>query len=272
MGGSIASRQWSFGDGHTARGPVVQHTYRAEGSFRASLTVTDNDGNTDSTSQVIRVVKPNVPPVADFSFTPGVLIYPSEVAFDGGPSRDPDGSIAQYNWNFGDGGRASGRNVRHMFTHWGNFTVRLTVVDDRGEETSKSRQVEIKRLMQPLNISWETHKDESLFQTRIVNNLSWERNPANDSLGVQIVLYRVWRKKTGEGNLAYKLIAELGGETYSYLDRNVDADDAFVYTVTLRDNHGHESPIVGGAAAVPGLVQPSREFRPFLRRSRTGGI
>jgi hypothetical protein len=125
--------------------------------------------------------------------------------------------------------------------------------------------------MQPLNIRWETHKDESLFQTRIVNNLTWDRNPANDDLGVQVVLHRVWRKKSGESDLAYKLIAELTGETYGYLDKNVDADDSFVYTVTVRDNYGHESPIAGGFASTPGLVQPSQKFQPFQRKTKAEG-
>jgi chitodextrinase len=270
-GGSIASRQWSFGDGGAARGPVVRHTYRTEGNFTASLTVTDNNGNTDGSTQVIRVIKPNVPPVANFSYTPGALIYPSPVDFDAGSSRDPDGKIVQYNWNFGDHGRASGRNVRHAFASWGEFTVRLTVQDDRGAEATRTHRVPIRRLLQPLNIRCESFKDESLFQTRIVNNLSWDRNPGNDDLGVQIVLHRVWRKKSGEADLAYKLIAELAGDTYTFMDKGVDAESTYVYTVTLRDNHGHESPITGGAAVSPGFVQPNQDFQPFLRRTKVGG-
>lgn len=46
--GTIQSYEWSFGDGSTATGRTVQHAYETAGDFRASLTVTDDDGVTDS--------------------------------------------------------------------------------------------------------------------------------------------------------------------------------------------------------------------------------
>ncbi|MEH6558600.1 MAG: S8 family serine peptidase [Oceanicoccus sp.] len=44
----IVSYQWDFGDGSTADGPVVYHSYTAGRSFSATLTVTDSNGNRDS--------------------------------------------------------------------------------------------------------------------------------------------------------------------------------------------------------------------------------
>jgi PKD repeat protein len=267
--GTIVSRSWSFGDGGTAVGPIVTHTYQKNGNFTARLTVTDDDGNTASATQVIEVFKPNEPPVADFKFTPETGIYPCEITFDAGASRDPDGSIVLYSWNFGDSGRAAGRVVKHTYTRWGTFSVSLTVQDDREATAIRSRKIEIHRLLQPLNIRWQTNKDESLFQTRYVNAVSWDPNPANDSLGVQIVLHRIWRKKTGEGDLAFKVIGEVTEDVYSYMDKNVAADTTYVYTVTVRDNQGHESPIVGGGGS-PSLIQPDRDFKSLLRRNKIG--
>jgi hypothetical protein len=157
--------------------------------------------------------------------------------------------------------------VSHTYTRWGTFSVSLTVRDDRDDTASKSRDIEIHRLLQPLNIHWQTNKDDSLFQTRYVNAVSWERNPGNDSLGVQIVLQRIWRKKTGESDLAYKAIGEVTAEVYSFMDKDVAADITYVYTVTVRDGQGHESPIVAGGGN-PSLVQPSKDFQPLQRRSR----
>ena len=54
------------------------------------------------------------------------------ISFDGGGSSDPDGSIVSYNWNFGDGGTASGVRVNHRFVQAGTYTVTLTVTDDQG--------------------------------------------------------------------------------------------------------------------------------------------
>jgi chitodextrinase/predicted DNA-binding WGR domain protein len=267
--GSIVSYDWNFGDGGTAAGAIVTHTYTTSGTFSASLTVTDNDGKTGNASGDIQVSNPNQPPVADFNFTPSTGIYPCEIAFDGGPSRDPDGTIVDYSWNFGDGGRGSGRVPRHTYTRWGTFSVSLTVWDDSGASANKVRSIEIRRIFQPLSIRWESHKDESLFQTRYVNEVSWERNPANDSLGVQIVLHRIWRKKTGESDLAFKPVGEVTGDVYSYIDKGAGSDNTCVYTVTARDSQGHESPIVGGGGN-SSLLQPRKDSQPLFRRDKLG--
>ena len=187
----------------------------------------------------------NIPPTAEFGFYPGTGIFPVEITFDASDSRDPDGRIVQYSWNFGDGGLASGRVVRHTFESWGTFSVRLTVLDDRGASGTRARAIEILRLFQPLDINWQNHKDESLFQTRYVSQVTWSRNPANDALGVQIVLQRIWRKKAGEVNIAYQLIGEVDGDSFAYLDKNAGIEGTYVYTVTVRDSQGHESPIIG---------------------------
>ena len=209
----------------------------------------------------------NVPPTAEFGFSPGMGIFPVEITFDASDSRDSDGSITQYSWNFGDGGRASGRVVRHTYTRWGTFSVVLTVLDDRGASANRARNIEILRLFQPLNISWQTHKDESLFQTRHVSQVTWTRNPANDALGVQVVLHRVWRKKAGESDVAFRLIGELNGDSFAYMDKDAGVKDSYAYTVTVRDSQGHESPIVGGAGN-PALVNPIRSTPSLSKRGK----
>ena len=49
-GGKIVSYQWDFGDGESATGETVTHSYKKTGSYRAFLTVVDNDGKTDMTT------------------------------------------------------------------------------------------------------------------------------------------------------------------------------------------------------------------------------
>lgn len=44
-----------MGDGSTAEGSVVQHTYATEGSFQVTLTVTDGQGQQGSVQQQIQV-------------------------------------------------------------------------------------------------------------------------------------------------------------------------------------------------------------------------
>ncbi|ADW16541.1 PKD domain containing protein [Desulfobulbus propionicus DSM 2032] len=53
--GSIASYTWHFGDGSSASGKTVSHTYTTEASFIATLQVTDDLGATATTSTTITV-------------------------------------------------------------------------------------------------------------------------------------------------------------------------------------------------------------------------
>lgn len=47
-GGSIVGYEWNFGDGTTATGPIVTHTYTKAWAYAVTLTVTDEGGNSDS--------------------------------------------------------------------------------------------------------------------------------------------------------------------------------------------------------------------------------
>ena len=49
------------------------------------------------------------------------------VSFNGSNSYDPDGSIANYSWAFGDGGAGSGATPAHGYTSEGIYAAALTV-------------------------------------------------------------------------------------------------------------------------------------------------
>lgn len=60
--GEITDYQWNFGDGETGRGRKVQHVYKNPGSYTATLTVTDDDGASNTALVTINVTMPSPPP------------------------------------------------------------------------------------------------------------------------------------------------------------------------------------------------------------------
>jgi len=84
------------------------------------------------------------PPQAQFSFSPITPKVGDEVVFDASESKDPDGQIVEYLWDFGDGSPAeSGPAVIHIYAAAGSYTVKLTVTDDQGLSNSLGKSIQV---------------------------------------------------------------------------------------------------------------------------------
>ncbi|MCU1311855.1 MAG: hypothetical protein JWO20_2980 [Candidatus Angelobacter sp.] len=73
----------------------------------------------------------NLPPVANSG---GPYSGPGKVPlqFDGGLSSDPDGTVVDYLWDFGDGTSGEGQSIQHVYQTGGSYVVQLLVRDNRG--------------------------------------------------------------------------------------------------------------------------------------------
>jgi PKD repeat protein len=56
----------------------------------------------------------------------------NDSTFEGGHSYDPDGAIANYEWDFGDGTKANGQQQSHTYVQAGQYQLTLTVTDNAG--------------------------------------------------------------------------------------------------------------------------------------------
>jgi len=56
----------------------------------------------------------------------------SEISFTSSGSNDPDGSIVDYSWDFGDGQTSTSADPSHMYSEPNTYTVTLRVTDDKG--------------------------------------------------------------------------------------------------------------------------------------------
>ncbi len=125
---------WDFGDGDTATGMRVSHTFVEAGDYTVTLEVSDAAGNTMTDTLRVSLSAPEPidvnPPTAvagpDQSGDVGEMMV-----FDGSGSTD-DVGIALYLWSFGDGASAEEAIVEHSYDEAGEYTVNLTVADGTG--------------------------------------------------------------------------------------------------------------------------------------------
>jgi len=65
------------------------------------------------------------------------------ITFNALNSRDPDGEIVEYKWNFGDGTEGAGVVVDHIFEKTGDYNVTLMVKDDKGEQREEVINIKV---------------------------------------------------------------------------------------------------------------------------------
>jgi subtilisin family serine protease len=80
----------------------------------------------------------NQTPVASFSYTTSDLTATFTDA-----SSDPDGTIASWSWNFGDGNTSSAQHPANTYAAAGTYTVSLTVTDNEGTTGTVSQAVTV---------------------------------------------------------------------------------------------------------------------------------
>jgi PKD repeat protein len=132
---------WGFGDGATGIGAVATHVYTAPRTYQVTLTVTDEEEQSNIGGPVPIVIKDDVgaqPTAPPGTLPQPVMIFPSEgkvgngLTFDGSQSKPGGSPIASYAWDFGDGTTGSGAVVIHIFSTPGIYQVTLTVTDEDG--------------------------------------------------------------------------------------------------------------------------------------------
>ncbi len=137
--GQIVDYQWDFGDTQTGSGVTVNHSYAQPGSYQVSLTVTDSEGLTDV---LVKTVPERQRPLAEFTSTPHAD-DPLTLDFDGSASSDPDGTVEQWHWIFGDGAEADGQQAQHTYPGPGTYTVTLQVTDNDGLNGVKIERIRV---------------------------------------------------------------------------------------------------------------------------------
>lgn len=137
----VTASNWAFGDNSAGAGTTTSHTYGAGAIYTVQLTVKDASNQTSQVSKTFKLPAAGGtagnPPVPSFTAYPNAGL----VQVDGTPSTD-DFGVARWDWDFGDGFKASGSTAQHNYPQPNQFyTLTLTVYDGAGQFATKSIQV-----------------------------------------------------------------------------------------------------------------------------------
>jgi PKD repeat protein len=130
---NIVSYEWSFGDGTSANGIIVTHSYTASGVYNVTLNVTNCFGYWDIESKLVIVIQPHGP-TAIFTPIPEIQHAHIPIMFDASSSLPGwngthEMPITEYYWDFGDGTNATTTTpiAYHTYSSYGTYYVTLTV-------------------------------------------------------------------------------------------------------------------------------------------------
>ncbi len=135
------------GTGTVGEDGTFQFVGSATGRVDLNLNATDGSGRSAEFEGDEPELPTTQPPSADFSYTPSdQAAYPEEnpvageaIIFDASASNDPDGRIVSWDWDFGDGNEGSGEILTHSYADADEYTVMLTVTDNRGGSGTSSK-------------------------------------------------------------------------------------------------------------------------------------
>lgn len=131
--GLITSFLWDFGDGATETEQSPTHTYRTEGFFTVSLTVSNEGGANIENKTNLIFVKGEGVPVAQFTASPNAGKPPLDVQF----KDTSEGDISSWLWSFGDGTISDDESPQHTYQTPGIYTVSLGVSGAGGADSEK---------------------------------------------------------------------------------------------------------------------------------------
>lgn len=125
-GTTIDSVLWDLGDGTTASGAVVNHSYQSAGAYTVTLTVINSAGCSNTIQKQVTVhPRPLASWVNSFPCSGNAINFFNT-------SGIPGGNITAYQWNFGDNGTSSLASPQHVYQTSGTYQVQLVVYSDFG--------------------------------------------------------------------------------------------------------------------------------------------
>jgi len=182
-----------------------------------------------------------LPPMARFSYEPAHPVVNETITFDALASVDFDGSVVNYQWDFGEGGNLTGTNpvVTYFYDSVGSYAVVLTVTDNDGYNGTWTKIVSVGKIGSDISIM----ADPSPITIRGETTISGTVNPIRPGANVTIwyeppdaLTWKILANVTTEPSSnysyswlpsktgAYKLQATWAGDEYTFENESAPID------------------------------------------------
>ena len=149
--GDVVEYRWDVdGDGTVDDITTIStysHAYGSAGDRTAVVTVADNEGAEAQAQSTVQVVSGNTAPTAALTHSPTNPSVGETVTFDASGSSDPDGDVVEYRWDVDGDGTVDDITTISTYSHaygsGGDYTARVTVVDNEGAEAQAQSTVQV---------------------------------------------------------------------------------------------------------------------------------
>jgi gliding motility-associated-like protein len=191
--GSTMQFTWIFGDG-TPNDPLppgapvsVQHSYPGTGLYTVQLVAISGADITDTATIVLNIYSL---PIAGYQVTQQALCAQNLITFLDESSAAA--GIKSYNWDFGDGSAPLSLSIpgtTYTYNTPNTYTVRLTVVDNNGCNSTASNPITVSPLPQPDFTFSPVCIPDSVILTpsnsgnAVITNWQWEFDDGGTSTG-----------------------------------------------------------------------------------------
>jgi len=147
-GSPVTSYDWDFGDGNTGSGQLASNTFTQPGTYNVTLTITDQNGQSATSTQSVTVnPKAQPDPLTASISAPATADVGQPVTFDGQQSTSA-GPLNSIQWDFGDGSTGGGTSLSdlvtdHTYQQPGTYTVQLTLSNDLNQTNTASFDIDV---------------------------------------------------------------------------------------------------------------------------------
>ena len=284
--GFITTYEWDFdGDGDydwtSSQERTAYWTYTRSGLYIAELSVTDNEGATDTDTRRVSVSSPEPPNVGPTAEAGGPYSGESgdPVRLEGTGS-DPDGRIAKYEWDYESDGQwdyesSSTGGATVIYDLSGTYTATLRVTDDDGASATDVATVEVTRSNTPPSVT----VTKPTASEKVTGYVVFEGR-ASDDKGVVKVEVQLdggsWQSATGTTDWSFDFNAagyRAGGHTLRVraIDTNGESSEEVVVQFEVAKKESQDTPGAGALAAAMAIAACAAVAAGMRSRRRARG-